>query len=89
MDHNLHLLANPSHHRKRNIFNNNNNNDTIDDRLILLLTEKFPDTKITEYYKANISKIENLFIQLHNEQIIKEVIEEIIQYTIINDELLS
>jgi len=78
MDDCLHLLANPSHHKKRNSINN-----TIDDEILILLNKKFPHIKITkEHYNQNILKIESLFIQMHTEQIVKDVVEEIIQYTI-------
>lgn len=83
MDDNLHLLANPSYCKKRNIVNN-----TIDDKLLILLNKKFPHIKVTEeYYNQAILKIENIFVQIHNEQIIKEVVQEIIQY-IINEQVL-
>ena len=42
MDDDLHLLANPSYCKKRNIVNN-----TIDDKLLILLNKKFPHSKIT------------------------------------------
>ena len=79
----LHLLANPSYHKKKS-----NQFNSIDDQLFLLIQRRFPQYKINKAdYIKNIDKIENLFFETYQTTIIKEVIEQIIQSTI-NEEVL-
>jgi len=80
----LHLLANPSYHKKKS----NHQFNSIDDQLFLLIQRRFPQYKINKAdYIKNIDKIENLFFETYQTTIIKEVIEQIIQSTI-NEEVL-
>ena len=80
----LHLLANPSYHKKKSNLQFN----SIDDQLCLLIQRRFPQYKINkEDYIKNIDKIENLFFETYQTTIIKEVIEQIIQSTI-NEQVL-
>ena len=83
MNTNLHLLANPYYHKKKKTFKTN-----IDDELLLLMQKKFPNCKITkDDYQKNIIKIENMFIETTNSNIIKEYLEKIIQ-TVVNEQVL-
>tara|TARA_B100000214_G_scaffold348603_1_gene300800 strand:- start:2331 stop:2585 length:255 start_codon:yes stop_codon:yes gene_type:complete len=83
MNTNLHLLANPYYHKKKKTFET-----TIDDDLLLLMKKKFPNCKITkDDYQKNIIKIENMFIETTNSNIIKEYLEKIIQ-TVVNEQVL-
>jgi len=74
MDETFYLLANPSHRQKKEI------PDVSNDRsLLILLKKKFLHINITEEdYNKNILKIENLFIETHQQKIISEIVEEII-----------
>ena len=79
-----HLLANPYYHKKKTI----GDLSSIDDELFSLLNRKIPTLNITEGdYFLNIQKIESLFVETNNNNIIKNVIEQIINY-IINEEVL-
>jgi len=79
----LYLLANPNHIKKKKI------KYSIDDSLFSLLQRKFPQCKITkDDYKINIGKIEKLFIETSNSNIIEGYLNEIIQ-SVINEQVLS
>jgi hypothetical protein len=74
MEDTFHLLANPNYRQKKEIYD-----DSKDRSLLILLNKKFPNIKISEDdYNKNISKIEKLFVETYQQNIITEIIEEII-----------
>jgi hypothetical protein len=74
MEDTFYLLANPQYRQK-----NENYDNSIDDSLLILLNKKFSNIKITEdNYNINISKIENMFMETYQQNIISELVEEII-----------
>tara|TARA_B100000686_G_C16731017_1_gene940687 strand:+ start:1422 stop:1691 length:270 start_codon:yes stop_codon:yes gene_type:complete len=80
----LHLLANPSYHKKKE----NNILDSIDDQLLLLIQRRFPHIRINkEDYIKNIEKIETLFYETYALTIINEVIKNTIDL-IVNEQVL-
>ena len=68
-----HLLANPYHCKKKDI------TKTIDESIIELLQKKFTNIEIkSQDYYNNLSKIENIFIENHQNKIIQSKIDDII-----------
>ena len=77
MEDTFYLLANPNHY-----FRKPSKVNSIDDNLIILLSKKF-NLKITEdNYEKNITKIETLFTDFYIDNIVKKVVDELIELTI-------
>jgi hypothetical protein len=84
MEDTFYLLANPNYRQKKEICEDSN-----DRSLLILLNKKFPHIKISEEdYHKNISKIESLFMETYQQNIITEIIEEI-TLQVINEQLLQ